>query len=443
MNEIPSTFSQQNGSQSVANRDKLLMLVATSLRMGVALIGFIVMARFLGPENFGVIATAAAYGGFISIITDFGLTVSTLRNASAQPECVSEILADAIATKLVLTLAAAVIGLPVAMTILPTGQVSIYAIMFLGVIAYAIADLSMVAMRVHRRFDIEATVVLSTSLIMLISVIGTVIATRSLWATTLAFTLSRFVYLATTHMALKRWLHIVISWRRPLNSINVTVKRSVAYAIDTILTNLSSQIDILIFAALLTAHDVGIYQAGARLVQVIMPFAMVLSTVYMPSLASAAIGSQQAVFRQHARRVNFEFFALAIVAASGFIFLGPFVTHAIYGDGYQALISLWPGFAIFTLLRLMAAGYGIQLTALGFIRTRIVAQLLSMMTLCCSVWLLHSDFQIGVTSSLLGLSSLPVIVVCGGALIRNGNAEISLFATLLGSLILSLLMVLI
>ena len=46
------------------------------------------------------------------------------------------------------------------------------------------------------------------------------------------------------------------------------MRDSSSYAADNLLTTLSTQIDVLLFGTVLTLHDMGVYQSGARLVQV-------------------------------------------------------------------------------------------------------------------------------------------------------------------------------
>jgi O-antigen/teichoic acid export membrane protein len=437
-----TTPTPPDGSQSVANRNKVMMLAATGSRMGVALFGFMIMARFLGPQHFGVIATAVAYSSFIGIVTDFGMGVCALRMAAAEPERSAEILTDAFATKLVLTVIGAVAGLASAVAFLPAASIRVYAMVFAGVLAYAFADLAMVAARVRGRFDTEAKVVVSMSVVILAVVGGTAAATRNLEATAAAFMLSRLAYLAATQILLKRAFGISIGWWRPLASIRNTIRLSVGYAVDAILTSISSQIDVLLFAALLTVHDIGVYQAGARLVQAIMPFAAVLSTIYLPTLSAAAIKGQLDVFHHSARRINIEFFVLSAAAGLGFKILGPIGTRVIYGDRYDALIPLWTGFGIFALLRLMAASYGIQLTAMGFIRTRIAAQVASMLVFVLALIVVMPHLGLALTSWLLALSGLPVLLVSGIALARSHHSDRSIVTTIILAITMSIILTL-
>lgn len=424
----------------VTNRHKVMMLAATAGRMGVGLLTFIILARFLGPENFGVIATALAYATFFCVVTDYGLAISALRNASAQPAEAATVVSDALSTKLVLTFVATIIGAALLIAIVPASRLGIFALIFFGASAYSYGDLAMVALRAHRRFGVEAAIVLGTSVLMLIISGGIAAATRSLEWSALAFAVSRALYLVITLMVLRRE-KLTIFLRLAPEHIKRTLIGSSGFALDSILTALSSQVDMLLFGAMLTAHDIGIYQAGARLCQAIIPVAVVLSTVYMPALSAAAINGDNAGFRRASSRLALEFTVLAVVSGMAFAFLGPLVTHLLYGTRYDALIPLWPGFGAFVMLRFASAAYGIQLAALGKVKIRVINNVASMgLFLALSPEILHR-FGLKATSNLVAFSATMNILILGLAMLKsnqiNKGLQISCqIATLCASLML-------
>lgn len=407
----------------VAHRDKAMMLVATAARMGVGLLTFVAMARYLGPQQFGVIATAIAYATFIGIVTDYGLGVSALRTASAAPARADTIVSQAFATKLVLTGIGAAVALVAALALLPGSSLLPCVMVFVGATAYGFADLSMIALRARRRFDVEAVIVTATSVVMMLAVAGAALATRDLVATAAAFMVSRVLYLAAALVVLRRRFAIAIAWRAPVAALRATLRQSGSYALDSILTSLSSQVDVLLFAAMLSVHDIGVYQAGARLVQVILPFAVVLSTVYMPTLSHAAINGDRDGFARAAARVNWEFTGLAVLGGLGFAFVGPIVTDHVYGSRYAALVPLWRGFGLFALLRLASAGYGIQLAALGIIRIRVVAQVAAIGVLAAAAAWWVPTGGLPVTAWTLSTGALAALLALGGALAWSGRSD--------------------
>lgn len=419
-------------------RDKISMLVATAARMAVGLGTFVVLARYLGPVQFGLIATAIAYAGFIGIATDFGLATFTLRTAgAATSDRVGPIVGEALAVKALLTVCAAVLGAVVLLVTLSAREATIYALAFIGISAASFADLAMIAVRANRRFDVEAKLVVAASIVWLVIVGGAAFATRAALPSAIAFAISRAVYLAVVLVSMKPWMAVADLLGVRLDTIIQTAHKASSYAADTVLTTFSGQMDVLIFGAVLTHLEMGIYQAGARLVQAIVPFVMVLSTVYLPTMASAVARNDEAEWRRVSDRMNLEFGGLALFAAIGFAVIGPLVTRRVYGPDYAPLISMWPAFATFVLLRFTASGFGIQLVALGRIRLRIASQLVSIAVFSTMCWLLLSHSRLWMAPWLLAIGSLPPLLILGFGLISTSRMGRGVLSNILVALAVS------
>lgn len=424
-------------------RDKAMMLVATIARMGLGLLTFVVLARYLGPESFGVIATAMAYATFVSLATDYGLAISTLRRASISPPDAGRIVGDALAAKALLTLAVLPVAIAITTFALPSAQLPVYACVFLGTLAYSFADLSMVVARAHSRFEVEAALVVSVSALMLLVTGGIAAWTGNINAAAIAFLITRLFYLAAAQWRMRIWLGPLSGMRRSVSQMQLTLRSGASYAVDNLLTVLTGQIDVLLFALILTSYEIGVYQAGARLVQVIVPFAVVLSTVYMPALSRASVHGDVAPFRLLSRRVTIEFGALALLAGLGFAIVGPVVTAHLYGERYAPLQPLWAGFGVYALLRFAAAGFGIQLTALNRIRPRVVSQVAAIIVFATAAWLLLPEGQLRVAAWLLALIGAVNFGVLGWSLWRDKRCDAIVGASLVGLPIIAMLIAMI
>lgn len=417
---IPSikgtTMDVARASRIPSTSDKGLMLAATAARMGLGLLTFVILARFLGPEQFGLIATAIAYSAFAGTITDYGLGTSSLRLAAGDLGRLREVMAAAMAVKGALIVGVSAIGILALSFAAPHDRALVYIPVLLGSLAYSFGELMLVAARANRRFDVEAKIVLSSSVVLLLIVAGTALLTRSVAHIAVAFAISRIVYSAFVAINLRRWLGNPL--KVTAGEMRATMSASSSYAADNVLTTLSSQVDVLIYGAMLSLHAIGVYQSGARLVQVIIPIATVLSTVYLPGMVAALKNEQFGEFERHAKRLTWEFTALAVASAFGFAIIGPIVTNVLYGPRYADLDPLWIGFAIFALLRLTASAYGIQMVALGLIRTRVTAQACAIALLTISSLLLLPKFGLSATSWLLALSSTPPFILYAVSLWR-------------------------
>lgn len=422
--------SQQDGNASVPqgvsmarNIDKLTMLGATGARLVVGLLTFIILARFLGPTQYGIIASAIAYGAFASILSDFGFGTSGLRLASADTERSAQIIGDAIATKLVIFILTTLIGSVVAIAFLPPAWWPIYALVHIGSTANGLGEIHLIAARARRRFTLEARLVISASTMMLVIFGGVTALTRDLTAAAAAFAFTRVLYLVVIRRALRGWIEPLSHLGRTRAEITRVLRRSKGFAVDSVLTSLSGQIDVLMFAVMLPPRDFGIYQAGARLAQVFVSLAPVLSSVYLPALSAAAIHNDNVNFRIGSRRISLEFAGLALAGGVGFMLVGPLVTPILYGARYDALASLWSGFAAFALLRFGAAGFGIQLAALGHVRTRVFSSIISIAFLTLLTALLLPVYGLPVAPLLLAAGAMPSIAILGVMLARDGRSS--------------------
>lgn len=396
-------------STSASTKNKLAMLAATVVRLGFGVATFVLLARFLGPSPFGLIATVMAYSAFVGVATDYGMTTSSLRKAAASPERTRDIMADTLAVKAVLTTAVTIVGAIALSLSTSPATVHVYGLVFAGALAHSAGDLAIVGARANGRFDIEASLTLGTSATMFALVGGVAAVTNSVMAVAATFALTRVGCLIVIVWTVRRWLGN--PFVRSFSQILGAVRSSSVYAFDNLLTTLLSQIDILIFAAILSTYEIGLYQAGARLVQVIIPVAVILSTVYLPQLSNAISRKDKLTFASAARRLNIEFMVLAVLSGIGFWQIGPIATDIFYGADYELLVTLWPGFGAYAFIRLMTAAFAIQLAAAGRIRTRIIGQFMSIGLMGAAGVVILPTFGLGATSWLAAISCLPALIL--------------------------------
>lgn len=418
-------------AMSAAHRDKAIMLGATLARMAVGMGTFVLLARFLGPAQYGLIATAIAYSVFVGLATDFGLATYAFRQASAEPADAGEIAGTALGIKAVLTGIATVVGTPIIFLLLPVQHALVLLLAFIGTQAGSFADLAIIVARANTRFDLEAKLVVAISVVWLV-IVGVVAAlTRDVLASAAAYCVSRLLYVPVTWWVMRRWFKPG-AFAPPIAAMRAMFVKARGYATDNILTVLAGQIDVLLFGLALSAHDMGIYQSGARLVQAIVPFAVVLSTVYLRALSSAAQNEQHDLFRASANRLTLEFSVLAIAAGLGFAVAGPWATQILYGEQYVALEALWTPFGLFAMLRFASSGYGIQLVAIGQIKIRIISNVVSIFLFVLATAIILPRYGLASAPWLLAFSALPSFLLLSSAVRRSRRSGIDVLIPIIG-----------
>ena len=408
----------------VKHSDKFYMLIATGARMALSLATFVVVVRYLGPANFGFYAACLAVASVAAAVTDFGLATSSMRSASMDRDQSKAIIGDAFALKLCFALLALLMCGGAGLLIVQGDEWLTFLLLLAGMLAYSAGDLLLVAARVERVFAREARIVVVTGLAMFVAVGATAAMTGSLLWVATAFAVTRVLYLAWVWLGIRDLLQPLRHATRSVGKLFRTAKDAADYAVDSVLTMVSGQIDVLVFATLLTLAELGTYQAGARLTQIIVPFAVMLSSVYLPALsASLSNAHPDEEFRTLSGRLSVEFGILAVVGALLFYFGGPIVTNYIYGPEFAALNQLWPAFAVYALLRFAAAGFGIQLVALGMIRSRITSNMISLFVflIVAFTWIPQTGFASSAwVMATMGLSSFLVL---GIAIARADKAH--------------------
>ena len=378
------------------------MTLSIITRMGVGLGVFVILARSLGPKDFGLISATFAYAGLAGLLSDFGLSTRLLRDFAADPTRSATALAEGLVIKSVMATAFTGLGMAsMAIMGMSAENIAACAVFGIGVLLGSIGDLAMVSYRAAGRYRSEAIIVgwtsgLYAALIVLAAAlhIGAIgmgvgfLGARLMFAV-LAITGAFRLSAGQAHPSLT-----------PAR-IARTMRGSISWALDSGLGYLNGQLDALILPYLLGLSAAGVYLAASRFVLAALALAAVLSNIHIPKLASG--GSPLDTLRRE-RRMFLEFALLGLGFAAFFVLGGPLLTRYVLGPQYASADALWLGFAAFVAARYLAAGVGAALAARGMPRLRVGGQIIGLVTILVATWIwLPSK----------GLVAMPWIVAAG------------------------------
>ncbi|MDQ6702654.1 MAG: oligosaccharide flippase family protein [Pseudomonadota bacterium] len=406
---------------------KFFAVLTTVLRLGGALISFLVQVRFLGPHQFGVIGFAYTIAALASLVSDFGMNTYAMRWGSAKPELGDVLIPLCLIVKAVLS---AMLLLPCLVWVhllgFSAGEEIAAALAIIGFFMAATADVALIGLRFRSLFDREMIIVAWTTFVSLALVIVAATVTRDVVLTALSFAAGRALYLVAALTAIRETLAVFRPTARGLfrDGLALLVSAKV-YAADLILSGLN-QIDVVIIAFFVDTASVGRYVAVTRLVQNALPIVGMWATVYLPPLASLHANGKTDDYRSLARRMNMEFFAIGIVACLCVIVIGPLATPIIFGPAYDAVRPLWPGFGVFVMLIVLGDAYGFQLLALGQIRWRVGAQIAALAFTCGALVLLLPIDGVLAAPWILSGAALILLLSYGEAAVRQSNDAVSI-----------------
>jgi O-antigen/teichoic acid export membrane protein len=383
--------------------DRAYMAASVLLRMGVGLVLLIVLARVLGPTAYGFIATVFAIGTLAGLATDFGFAAKTLRDVAAHPEAGARLVSEALSVKLALTLAVAVIGgLALLIVPLPADLRLAAAALGLAVLVAALGDLTLYSYRAVGCYGREFWLTCWTSAAHLVLVVGAAVS-GSVVIVALAYLVSRVLYTAITLSGLGRLFPgQTLGISRP-TAVWKSMRTAWRWAVDSGLTQLLSQIDGLVVAAVFGLASAGVYQAAGRLVQASLGFAAIFANVHIPRLTVLTHAGSRHLARAELQMVA-EFMALGSAFGLLFGLGGQWITLWILGPAYMETNLLWAGFGCFVVARYAAACLGAALTAWGRPGIRVLGQTMGLAVLTSGfVW--RGPFQ--------QLADVPWIMTAG------------------------------
>lgn len=355
MNLIPNFIHRR-----IAHRPNLVKIVDNIgwlfidklLRMGVGLFVGVWVARYLGPEQFGLLNFALAFTGLFGAIATLGLQGIVVRDIVRDPECarltlgtaaVLQLLGGLLSYLLILgaiaylrpddALARSIVAILGAMMLLKAGQIAVYWF--------------------ESQVQSKYTVWVQNGVFLVFALIkfGLILQQAPLIAFVWAM-LAEAVVVALI-------LLMVVGWRGPaLGSLRVSVARGVTLLRDSwplilsaIAVTVYMKIDQLMLGQMIGDEAVGIYSAAVRISEVwyFIPMAIVASV--FPAILEAKKRSETQYYARLQRLYDLMVIISVSVAVPMTFLATPIVT-LLFGDAYSEsgpvlAIHIWASVFVF------------------------------------------------------------------------------------------------
>lgn len=345
----------------------LLALSGNIVRLGSGMLVFVVLARQLGPSEFGAIAVWLAVAMIVTIPVGFGFSPMVLRSFGAAPDHAHRVMSEVLTAKICLT--ALVFGLSlIGVFWIPPESRVLYFAFFGAQVSESFVEHYTLGFRIASLFRDEVIVSAVTALAHLVFISVLVWIFPSKETAALAFFASRAAGMWITRAAAQRKIGVIRI--APLNTFSGVMKSSWAYGVEVGVGIIYSQLDTLLIKMALGVEAVGVYQAGMKLVQGASRMAPVLAQVLLPSLA--ARHRENSGFSVEATR---SFLAFALIGFGGFVVLSirpELLVSVLYGARYEHLSGFMFVFGLLLFLRFCETGGGVILIALGLQANKLV-----------------------------------------------------------------------
>ena len=357
LKKIIALRKQSNFRKYFANTSWLLG--ERILRMGVSLFVGIYVARYLGPEHFGLLSYASSFVGLFAALATFGLDEVVVRELVKTPEQREKILGTSFLLKLVGTLlmwAAILVAIPLTENDLQTNILII--IIAFGTVfqAFNVIDLNFQA-KVKSKYVVHAQFVqlIISSIVKIILVVNEApliwfASVYSLDVIVLAMGLV-FAYLYNGDN--------IFSWKWSFETSKYLLHDSWPLILAGVVISVYLKIDQVMIKEMLGAKEVGLYAAAVKLSEAWYFIPMAIASSLFPAIINAKVYHKE-VYYQRLQKLYDLMVWIAIAIALPTTFLSTFVIEFLYGKEYLGsssvlIIHIWT--AVFVFLGVASSKY--------------------------------------------------------------------------------------
>lgn len=328
--------------QTATWRQSQITILSTLLNGGLGALFYILLARFLGPANFGLFSIFIAFLTLIADIADFGINTGLVRfvslNWQNSKEKALRFLKLGLISKIIIWLFVFSTGFflsPfIAQTIFQKADLTNgLRLTFLGVGSAMLFTFATSSLQATQKYLMWSLVNITTNLFRLIVLAGLIfyqqLNLQSAFITYIALPLFGF-FMAMLILPVRQFIKTTGGF----NLAGEFFKFNLWVAAFTVVSAISSRLDTFLNARLLSTSEVGIYSAASQLTSVLPQLVGALGVVAAPKFSQFPdIKQMLAYFKKLQLFVLGLSFLISLIIPEAFYFI-----PLIYGMNYQATV---------------------------------------------------------------------------------------------------------
>lgn len=333
-------------------KNSLYNISEQSIRLLSGLALAILIARYLGPREYGVYSYCVAIVAMLTPVAKLGLDSVIVKaivlNPKSEGNLVRAALLLRVCTSLIVILSTALIW---AMN--PDERIWQYVLIISIGLVFQSADVIESRMQANGKFSRIARCKLIQLAISTLFKFGLLAINAELiwfvWATVLDQFLLFGTYLIADLNDLK--LHEILTAK--LFEVGRMIRQGFPVLLSSTLVMVQARLDQIMLMEMVGDYDVGIYNSALRVIEAVAFVPVVVVSVYFPRIVKAKVDDEIEYQRERVKLYRLMM-AVFLIIASPFIVFNREIIDIAYGIKFSAAAGLLPLMAI----RLLFAGYG-------------------------------------------------------------------------------------
>ena len=348
------------------------------LRMGVGLFVSVWVARYLGPEQFGIFSYAIAFVALFTALATLGLDNIVVREIVKNPDDANEILGTVFFLKLIGGVLALCLTVGIVSMMRPDDSLTRWMV---GIIAAGMVFQAFNTIDLWFQSQVQSkyTVYAKNSAFLLASIgkVGLILKGSPLIA--FAWIALAEVAIGAVGMVVSYRLngHFMRKWQVGFKRASELLKDSWPLILSGIVIMIYMRIDQIMLGEMVGNEAVGIYSAAARLSEAWYFIPTAIAASVFPAIIEAKKISEK-LYNSHLQKLYNLMAWMAISIAIPVTFLAGYIIYFLYGESYSGAgtvlsIHIWAG--VFVFLGVASGKYLLteNYTRISFFRTSIGA----------------------------------------------------------------------
>jgi O-antigen/teichoic acid export membrane protein len=294
---------------------------------------WVIVARLLTPEDYGLVGMAALYLGLITLLSEFGMGTAVLAVRELSVEQLSQLNGLAVLSGFAGLLASCAVAMPLARFFHAPQLPLVVVAMSTTFVITSFKTVPFALLQRDLRFKTLALIDVSQAVVLAISMVGFAVAGFRYWTLVCGGVLGALI----TTGAVLRLRHLPFAWPRPRS-----LKRAMTLSMDVLISRVcwyaSANADFLVAGRVLGKAALGFYNVGWTLASVPVDKITTLVGQVTPAFFSAVQNDPPAL-RRYILRISEGIALITFPLALGLALVARDFVLAVLGTKWEATIA--------------------------------------------------------------------------------------------------------
>lgn len=355
---------------------------------------FIVVAKYLGVSDFGLLTFGVSLSGMISVVSEFGYSLMTIRDIPQKRFDENIYLFNTFIQKTAILILVGIAGFAYLTLTYDGDKVTIGYLFVMNGLLLSVYSYCQAILKSKNRFELEFSVVLLNALLLISIILGIYILNWSIFVVCkvyIAISVFKLLMVSSLVYRLLNWGKM--TWNAAVQKY--LFKNSWSFGLHYVIGVFYFTIDVQLLAYFFDEAEVGLYQSAFRIVMLALILADLTSQAFLPYLSKLIVENKKEFTK------IFLLLEESLILLSGMglfilFIIRYYIVDLVYNQSYFSSVTLYFPLIIMAIMRVSAVFYGIVLTVSDKQNIRVLSVFISLIvSFCANIYLIPRYGAIG------------------------------------------------